>query len=49
MSVMLYPCILYITLLMDLFVLCVCELFGVITRNVFGCSGYFVVKCYESI
>ena len=29
-SVMLYPCILCAALLMDLFVLCVCELFGVV-------------------
>ena len=28
MIVMLYPCILCVALLMDLFVLCVCELFG---------------------
>ena len=49
MSVVLYPCMLCVSLLMCLFVLCVasltvCELFGEI-RNVFGCSYYFVVEC----
>ena len=51
MSVMLYPCMLCVALLMCLFVLCcvfdsVCELFGETIRNVFGYSCYFVVKCY---
>ena len=32
-SVMLYPCILCVALLMDLFVLCVYELFGETIRN----------------
>ena len=46
MSVMLYPCILSVALLMDLFVLCcvfasVCELFR--------CGCYFVVECYGSV
>ena len=45
-SVMLYPCI---ALLMDLFVLCVCELFGETIRNMFGCDCYFVVECYGSV
>ena len=38
MSVMLYPCMLRVALLMCLFVLCVacCELFGEIIRNVLG-------------
>ena len=29
-----------------LFVLCVCEMFGEIISNVFGCGCYFVVECY---
>ena len=27
----------------------VCEMFGEIIRNVFGCGCYFVVKCYGSV
>ena len=27
----------------------VCELFGEIIRNMFGCGCYFVVECYGSI
>ena len=48
MSVMLYPCILCVALLVYLFVLwccvfdSVCELFGETIRNVFGCGCYFV-------
>ena len=38
MNVMLYPCILCVALLMDWFVLCVCELFGETIPNVFGCG-----------
>ena len=51
MSVRLYPCILCVALLIDLFVLCVACLtvFGVIIRNVFGCCCYFVVECYGSV
>ena len=53
MSVMLYPCIVCVALLMDLFVLCVvccvCELFGETIRNVFVCGCYFVVECYGSV
>ena len=48
MSVMLYPCILCVALLMDLFVLCVaclCELFGETIRNVLRCGCSFVVEC----
>ena len=46
MSVMLYPCMLCVALLMCLFVLCVvCCVF----RNVFGCSCYFVVECYGCV
>ena len=43
MSVMLYICILFVALLIDLLVLCVafCELFG--------CGCYFVVECYGSV
>ena len=46
---MLYPCILCVALLMDLFVLCVCELFGETIRNMFSCCCYFVVECYGSV
>ena len=57
MSVMLYPCMLCVSLLMCLFVLCVaccvldsvCELFGEAIRNVCGCSCYFVVECYGCV
>ena len=42
-SVMLYPCILCVGLLMNLFVLCVSELFGETICNMFGCVCYFVV------
>ena len=54
MSVLLYPCMLCVALLMCLFVLCVarltvCELFGETIRNVFWCSGYFVVECYGCV
>ena len=50
-SVMLYPCILCVSLLMDMFVLCVacfsvCEFLGETIRNMFGCGCYFVVECY---
>ena len=46
MSVMLYYCVLCVALLMDLFVLRVCELFGETINNVFGCGCYFGAKCY---
>ena len=53
MSVMLYPCMLCVALLMGLFVCCVldsvCELFGETIRNVCGCSCYFVVECYGCV
>ena len=54
MSVMLYPCMFCIALLLELFVLCgvfdsICELFGETIRNVFGCSCYFVAECYGSV
>ena len=58
MSVMLYPCMLCVALLMCLFVLCVacftvpdsvCELFDETIRNVCGCSCYFVVECYGCV
>ena len=48
-SVMLYPCMLCVALLMCMLVLCVCELFGETIRNVFGCSCYFVVECYGCV
>ena len=47
-SVMLYPDIFCIVLLIDLFVLRVCELFSETIRNIFGC-GYFVVECYGGV
>ena len=51
MSVILYPCMFCVALLMDLFVLClrVCELFGDTIRNVFGWCCYFEVECYGSV
>ena len=54
MSVMLYPCMVCVSLLMcRLFVCCVfdsvCELFGETICNVFGCSCYFFVECYGSV
>ena len=57
MSVMLYPCMLCVALLMCLFVLCVvccvldsvCELFGETIRNVCGCSCNFVVESYGCV
>ena len=51
MSVMLYPCMLCVALLMCLFVLCVACLtvFGETIRCVFGCSCYFVVECYGCV
>ena len=51
MSVMLYPCMLCVALLMCLLfcVLRVCELFGETIRNVCGCSCYFVVECNECV
>ena len=42
-SVMLYPYILCVPLLMDLFVLCVACL--TVFVNMFGCVCYFVVEC----
>ena len=53
MSVMLYPCMLCVSLLMCLFVCCVfdsvCEMFGETLCNVFGCVCYFVVECYGCV
>ena len=40
MSVMLYPCILCVALLMDLFVLYVCELFCETISNMYRCGSY---------
>ena len=48
-SVMLYPCILCVSLLMDLFVLCVGELFCERIRNMFGCGCYCVAECYGCV
>ena len=50
MSVMLYPCILCVSLLMVMRVFdSVCELFGETICNMFGCGCYFVVECYGSV
>ena len=51
MSMMLYPCILCVVLLMDLFVLCVACLavFHQTIRNMFGCGCYFTVEWYGNI
>ena len=45
-SVILYPSILCVALLMDLFVLCVAclRVFHQTIHNVFGCGCYFVVE-----
>ena len=50
--VVLYPCMFYVSLSMDLFVCfvwcvfdSVCELFGETICNMFGCVCYFVVEC----
>ena len=50
-SVVLYPCIVCVALLMDLFVcvLRVCEIFVETIRNMLGCGCYFVVECYGSV
>ena len=56
MSVMLYPCMLCVALLMCLFVLCVACLTVFVNclvkqfaSNVCGCSCYFVVECYGCV
>ena len=51
MSVMLYLCILCVSLLMDPFVLSVACLtvFGETNRIMIGCGCYFVVECYGSV
>ena len=46
---MLCYCIVCVSLLVYLFVLCVCELFGETIRNVFGCGCYFVAECYGCV
>ena len=54
MSVMLYPCILFVALLKDLLVLCVAYLtvFVIFLVKHFaiylGCGSYFAVQCYGS-
>ena len=40
-----YTCMVCVALSMDMFVLCVCELFGETIRNMFGCVCYFLVEC----
>ena len=52
MSVLLYPSIVCVVLLMDLLACVsdsVCELFGEPIRNIVGCGCYFVVECYGSV
>ena len=51
MSVMLYPCILCVALLMDLFALCVACLtvFANCFTELFRCGCYSVVECYGSV
>ena len=44
-----YPCVLCVALLIDLFVLCVCELFCETIHNIFASDCYFVVECYGSV
>ena len=53
-SVMLYPCILCVYLLVYLFVLCVACLTVFVNsflsiRNVFGGGCYFVAECYGCV
>ena len=53
MSVMLYPCILCVTLLMDLFVLCA-ACFTVFVKNCLMkqftiCLAVVVIECYGSL
>ena len=46
-SMMLYPCMFCVSLLMDLFVLCVCESFGETIRKI--CLDVFAIlllECY---
>ena len=43
MCVMLCPCILCVALLVYLFVLCVCELFGETIRNMFWCGCFLLL------
>ena len=49
-SVMLYPCIFCVALLMDRVVLCVACLTVfvncLVKQQYFGCGCYFVVECY---
>ena len=52
MSVMLYLCMLCVSLLMDMLSCLfdsVCELFGVTIYNMLWCCCYFVVECYGSV
>ena len=48
-SIMLYPCILCVSLFMYCVFDCVCELFSETIRNMFGCGCYLVVECYGSV
>ena len=54
MGMILYPCMLCVALLMDLFVLCVVCLTVFVNCLVkqlamCGCGCYFVVECYGSV
>ena len=46
-SVMLYPCISCVALLMYLFVLCVCELPGETLRNMYGVVAILLLNIYS--
>ena len=54
-TAMLYPCIICVALLIDLFCLVccvfdsVCELFGETIRIMFWCVCCFVVECYGGV
>ena len=45
MSVMVCPCMFCVVLSMDLFALCVCEVFDETIRNWFECVCNFLVEC----
>ena len=44
---MLYPCMFWVALLLDQFVLCVCELFGETILNMFGCVCYLLLNVMD--
>ena len=51
MSVMLYPCILCVALLLYLFIFCVAclKVFGETIRNMFGYGCYLAAECYGNV